>query len=282
MKPMEDQIILVTGATDGIGRGVAAGLAARGATVLLHGRDRDRLAMARRAISGETGNDRIETCIGDFVRLHDVRRLAQDIAARHDRLDVLINNAGIGSARRSGKGRELSEDGHELRFQVNHLAPFLLQHLLLAQLRRGAPARIVNVASAGQAPIDFDDIMLERAYDGFRAYCQSKLAMVMATVELAARLDPADITVNALHPGTLLDTKMVREGWGTPQGPVDIGIEAETYLALSPDLDGVSGVYFDRKQRARPDAQADDPAARRRLWQLSAELVGIAETETGS
>jgi NAD(P)-dependent dehydrogenase (short-subunit alcohol dehydrogenase family) len=123
---------------------------------------------------------------------------------------VLINNAGVGAGPRGRERRELSADGHELRFQVNHLAPFLLTHLVLPILRVAAPARVVNVASIGQAPLDFDDLMLECGYDGFRAYCQSKLAMVMATFELAARLDPGEVTVNALHPGSLLDTKMVR------------------------------------------------------------------------
>lgn len=275
MKPIEDQFILVTGATDGIGRGTALELARRGATVLLHGRNAERLTATRDEINQETGNERLETYLADFASLEEVRRFAADLGGQHDRLDVLVNNAGIGAGPRGAQKRELSADGIELRFQVNHLAPFLLRHLLLPLLRRAAPARVVNVASAGQAPIDFGDVMLERGYDGFHAYCQSKLAMVMATFEQAGRLDPGEVMVNALHPGTLLDTKMVREGFGAPQGPVETGISSEVYLATSPDLAGVSGQYFDRTRRARAHPQAYDGAARRDLWRLSERLVGI-------
>jgi NAD(P)-dependent dehydrogenase (short-subunit alcohol dehydrogenase family) len=274
-KPLAEQTILVTGATDGIGKGTARELARRGARVLLHGRNAGRAAAARDEIAAATGNDRLETYVADFASIRDVHRLAEQVSARRARLHVLINNAGIGVGPRGRQRREVSADGHELRLQVNHLAPLLLAHLLLPLLRAGAPARIVNVASVGQVPIDFADLMLERGYDGFRAYRQSKLAMVMATIELAGRLDPREITVNALHPGTLLDTKMVHEGFGAPQGPVDIGIEAELYLATSADVEGVSGQYFDRIRPARANAQAYDAEARRRLWQESLKLTGI-------
>ena len=272
--PLTEPTILVTGATDGIGKGTARELARRGVRVLLHGRSAERVAAARDEIAAATGNDRLETYVADFASLRDVHHLAERVSARHDRLHVLINNAGIGAGPR-GRGREVSADGHELRLQVNHLAPLLLTHLLLPRLRAGAPARIVNVASAGQAPLDFTDLMFEHGYDGMRAYCRSKLAMVMATFELAGRLDPGEVTVNALHPGSLLDTKMVREGFGAPQGPVAIGIEAELHLATSAGLQGVSGRYFDRTRPARAHAQAYDAAARRRLWQASLNLLGI-------
>ena len=275
MRSMEDRIILVTGATDGIGRGTAAALARAGATVLLHGRDFARVAGTRDTIAAATGNARLETFVADFSSLDAVRRLADEIATRHERLDVLINNAGIGRGPRGRARREESADGHELRFQVNYLAPFLLQHLLLPLLRSAAPGRIVNVASIGQAPIDFEDVMLERGYDGMRAYCQSKLALIMASFELAGRVDPREVTVNALHPGTLLDTKMVRE-FGAARGPVEDGVEAEVHLATAPELEGVTGEYFDRLRPARADAQAYDDAARRALWRLSERLVGIA------
>lgn len=277
MKAIEAQSILVTGATDGIGRGTAMELARRGARVLLHGRDASRLDAARDAVTAATGNGRVETYVADLASLADVRRLAEEIGTRHDSLDVLINNAGIGRGPKGRQMREESVDGYELRFHVNYLAPFLLQHLLLEPLRRAAPARIVNVASIGQEPIDFDDVMLERRYDSMRAYRQSKLALVMASFELADRLDPEKVTVNALHPGTLLDTKMVREGFGAPMGPVETGIEAEVYLATSAELEGVTGEYFDRTSRDRADAQAYDPQARRRLWELSGQWVGIRQ-----
>ena len=275
MKPIDQQVILITGATDGIGRGAAEALAELGATILLHGRSAERLDAVRAEIAQATANTRLETFVADFASLDAVRGLAAAVAAAHDRLDVLLNNAGIGRGPQGAQHREVSADGHELRFQVNHLAPFLLQHLLLPVLRRAAPARIVNVASAGQRAIDFDDVMLERGYDGIGAYCQSKLAMVMGTFEMAARVDPGEVTVNVLHPGTLLDTKMVREGFGAPLGPVDIGIDSEVYLATSPDLTDVTGVYFDRTQPAQADRQAYDAAARAALWTLSEELTGL-------
>lgn len=272
---MQDSVILITGATDGIGLGTAVALARRGGTILVHGRSEVRLAAARAKILAETGNAKVETYQADFARLGDVRRLAAEVGARHKALHVLINNAGIGSGGISNKRRETSADGHELRFQVNHLAPFLLTHLLLPQLMAGALARVVNVASGAQAPIDFQDVMMEKNWEGFRAYSQSKLAMVMATFDLAAKLDAKQVTVNALHPGSLLDTKMVREGWGQPMGPVTVGIDSEVYVATHPELADVSGRYFDRTRPARASAAAYDSAARRRLWELSASLVQL-------
>ncbi len=271
---MKEQVILVTGATDGIGRGAAMALAQAGATVLLHGRDGERLRATRDEIAAGTGGARPETYRADFASLAEVRHLAAEVGAAHPVLDVLINNAGIGRGPGGGTVREVSTDGHELRFQVNHLAPLLLSRLLLDSLRRAAPGRIVNVASAGQMTIDFDDVMIEHDYDGRRAYCQSKLAMVMATFELARRVDAREVTINALHPGSLLDTKMVREGFGTPRGPVETGIDSEVHLATSSDLDGVTGAYFDRRHEARADDQAYDPTALRELWELSERLTG--------
>jgi NAD(P)-dependent dehydrogenase (short-subunit alcohol dehydrogenase family) len=202
-----------------------------------------------------------------------VRRLGSEVAGGQERLDVLVNNAGIGGA----GPRQASVDGYELRFAVNYLAPFLLTHLLLPLLGRSAPARIVNVASVGQAPIDFDDVMLERRYDPMHAYAQSKLAQVMFTFELAERLRAAGesgVAVNALHPASLMNTKMVLESFGYTMSTVEDGVEATLRLAVSPELEGVSGRYYDRLREARADAQAYDPEARRRLWRLSERLVG--------
>ena len=212
------------------------------------------------------------TYLADFSSLEEVRRLASALERDHERLDVLVNNAGIGGG--SGR-REESADGYELRFAVNYLAHFLLTSLLLPLLRRSAPARIVNVASAGQSAIDFDDVMLERRYDAMRAYGQSKLAQIMFTFELAQRLreEGVALTVNALHPASLMNTKMVYESFGYTMSTVEDGVEGTLRLAISPELDGVSGRYFDRLREARPNRQADDPAARRRLWHLSDELV---------
>jgi NAD(P)-dependent dehydrogenase (short-subunit alcohol dehydrogenase family) len=273
MRPVDEQTILVTGATDGLGRALARELAARGATVLLHGRAKARLEDTRREIAEATGSDRLRTYLADLASLEQVRRLGREVDAGQERLDVLVNNAGIG-----GDGpRQQSADGHELRFAVNYLAPFLLTELLLPLLRRSAPARIVNVASVGQVPIDFDDVMLDRRYDALRAYRQSKLAQIMFTFELAERLRAAGesgVTVNALHPATLMNTKMALETFGYAMSTIEDGVEATLRLAVAPELEGVSGRYFDRLDDAAANAQAYDADARGRLWRLSAALTG--------
>jgi NAD(P)-dependent dehydrogenase (short-subunit alcohol dehydrogenase family) len=269
VRPVDRQTILVTGATDGHGRALARELVSRGATVLLHGRSEERLEDTQRELGAAA------TYVADFSSLEEVRRLASALERDQERLDLLVNNAGIGG----GNGRrEESADGYELRFAVNYLAPFLLTNLLLPLLRRSAPARIVNVASAGQAAIDFDDVMLERRYDAMRAYGQSKRTQIMFTFELAERLrgENAGVTVNALHPASLMNTKMVYESFGYTMSTVEDGVEATLRLAISPELEGVTGRYFDRLREARPNKQADDAEARRRLWRLSEELVSTA------
>ena len=281
MRPVDQQTILVTGATDGLGRALARELALRGATVLLHGRSKPRLEETRREIDQAAGSDRLRTYLGDLASLEQVRQLGSEVAGAEERLDALVNNAGIGGA----GPRELSADGLELRFAVNYLAPFLLTHLLLPLLGRSAPARIVNVASVGQAPIDFGDVMLERGYDPMRSYGQSKLAQIMFTFELAERLRAAgesEVTVNALHPASLMNTKMVLESFGYTMSTVQDGVEATLRLAISPELEGVSGHYYDRLREARADPQAYDPEARRRLWRLSEQLVGLPPDEHGA
>jgi NAD(P)-dependent dehydrogenase (short-subunit alcohol dehydrogenase family) len=273
VRPIDQQVILVTGSTDGLGRSLARELAAREATVLLHGRDEERARATAEEIRGATGNERVHHHVADLSALANVRRLAEEVESDRGRLDVLVNNAGIGGGR-DGR-REESADGYELRFAVNYLATFLLTSLLLPLLQRSAPARIVNVASIGQAPIDFDDVMLERSYEPFDAYRQSKLAQVMFTFELAERLgEGAGVTVNCLHPATLMNTKMVFESFGSPMSTIEEGTEATLRLVASPELDGVTGRYFDQRHEGRANAQAYDPAARRRLWALSEELTG--------
>lgn len=271
MHSVKQQVILITGSTDGLGKHVARALAARGATVLLHGRDPDRGEQVLREVRKVSQRQDHRFYLADFSSLEEVRRLAREVEAEQGRLDVLLNNAGIGAGK-PGARRELSRDGHELRFQVNYLAGFLLTCLLLPLLQRSAPARIVNVASIGQALIDFDDPMLERGFDGWRAYRQSKLAQIMFAFELAARLDGMEVAVNALHPATLMDTKMVREAFASPMSSVEKGAEATLRLAIAPELEGITGRYFNGTHKARADAQAYDPSARHRLWNLSERL----------
>src|ERR687886_1114116 len=194
---MDGRTVLITGATDGVGRALAADLSGRGARVLVHGRDPGRVSAAV-AETGAAGG-----YVADLASLAEVRRLAADVARDHAEVHGLVSNAGIGTTLPGDGARMESADGYELRFAVNHLAGFLLTRLLEPLLVAGAPARIVNVSSAGQMPIDFDDVMLERGYDGTRAYCQSKLAQVMFTFDLAERLgDDAGVTATCLHPAT--------------------------------------------------------------------------------
>jgi NAD(P)-dependent dehydrogenase (short-subunit alcohol dehydrogenase family) len=272
VRPIEDTVILITGATDGLGRGVAQRLAEHGATLMLHGRNPVRLAETAAAL----GSDRVSTHVADLSRLADVRALADDVERSTDRLHVLVNNAGIGSGKPDGTTRQESADGHELRFAVNYLAGFLLTQRLLPLLRRSAPARIVNVASLGQAPIDFDDVMLHHNYSGGRAYSQSKLAQINFTFELAERLDADEVTVNSLHPATYMPTKMVLEQVGYSVDSLEEGIEATVRLAVAPELDGVTGKFFDRQEEAAAQPQAYDREARRRLWELSEQLTAAA------
>ena len=275
MRPLEEQTVLVTGSTDGLGRGVAREMAARGATVLLHGRDSARLDETAEAIREETGSERIACYRADLSSLCDVRLLAENVADTEQSLDVLVNNAGI----IAGRERELSRDGYELTFAVNHLSHFLLTVLLLPLLREETPARIVNVASGAQSPVDFDDVMLEHGYDPLRAYGQSKLAQIMFTFELAERLEREGydgVSVNALHPATLMDTKMVRDSFGTPTSSVAEGVEATVRLITSRRLQGVSGRYYSGQRESRAHPQAGDEDARHRLWALSEELSAAA------
>jgi NAD(P)-dependent dehydrogenase (short-subunit alcohol dehydrogenase family) len=275
MRPPAEQVILITGATDGLGRSLAAELAGSGATLLLHGRDDARGREALREIEDATGNGKLHWHRADFASLDEVREMAESIDRGHDRLDALVNNAGIGVTLPGDGTRMESRDGYELRFQVNYLAHFLLTRRLQPLIEGSAPARIVNVSSAGQAPIDFDDVMLERDYDGVQAYCQSKLAQVMLTLDLAEELEADQVTANCLHPATYMPTKMVTHSGTRPISSIEEGTRATARLVVDPELDGVSGRYFNGESEARAHPQAYDPAARRRLRELSEQLAGI-------
>jgi NAD(P)-dependent dehydrogenase (short-subunit alcohol dehydrogenase family) len=269
MTSLTGKTALVTGSTDGVGRVVAERLGEMGARVLVHGRDRERGEGVVADIKAAGGT--AEFLAADLAALAEVRRLAQAVRDTTDRLDILINNAGIGSA---GAARQTSADGHELRFAVNYLAGFLLSYLLLPLIKQSAAARIVNVASAGQQAIDFADVMLTRGFSGSRAYCQSKLAQIMFTIDLAAELEASGVTVNALHPATYMNTTMVRRAGVTPISTVEEGAEAILNLAAEPALAGRSGLYFNGLREARADRQAYDADARARLRALSLELTG--------
>ncbi|WP_245720340.1 SDR family NAD(P)-dependent oxidoreductase [Nocardia uniformis] len=263
---MVDRTVLITGATDGLGRELAVRLGAAGARLILHGRNPDRAAAVAAEVTAASGHAPL-IILADLSRLADVDRLADEIIARTSRLDVLVNNAGTGG-RPDGK-RELSADGNELLWAVNHLAPYRLTRRLLPLLQASAPARVVNVASAGQQEIDLDDPTPEHDYDAYTAYCRAKLAMIMATIEYAADLDGTGVTVNALHPATLMATTMVRESGATAISTVAEGADATLRLICDPGLSQMTGQYFNGTRQSHPHAQAHDPKARRRLLEIS-------------
>ena len=262
-------VILVTGATSGLGHEVALRLAAGGAHVIAHGRDTTRgRALVEEIAKAGKGSARFYAA--DFASNDEIRRLATMILRDYARLDVLVNNAGVGAAPAE---RALTPQGVEYRLQVNYLAGVLLTRLLLPRLIASAPARIVNVSSRSASPSDFDDVMLANRFSPGRAYGQSKLAQVMFTFDLAAELEGKRVTVNALHPASRMPTGMVLRAGFTPQSTIDEGAKAVLHLVLDPDVG--SGQFFVGLSPGRAHAQAYDADARARLKRLSEELLGL-------
>jgi len=268
---LNGKTVLVTGSTDGLGKEVARQLGALGAFVIVHGRNQERGDEVVRAIR-EAGNGDAAFHRADLASLSGVAAFAEKVLATYDRLDILVNNA----AAVSGAERQTSADGYELAFAVNYLAHFLLTYRLLPLLEASAPARIVNVSSMGQTPIDFSDVMLEHRYNPGDAYRRSKLAQIMFTIDLAAELDAAHVTVNSLHPARSMNTARVINGGFQPASTVEEGAEATMQLAVSPALAGRSGLYFNGLNEAQANAQAYDAAARAELRALSLSLTGLA------
>ncbi|MFF7971356.1 SDR family NAD(P)-dependent oxidoreductase [Streptomyces sp. NPDC007905] len=260
--------VLITGATSGLGRYLAFELVRGGHLVLAHGRDRARTGQLVEELCTE---GRAEGFVADLASLAAVRDLGARVAEAHPELDVLINNAGVGGGP-PGSGRELSADGHELRLAVNYLAPVALTRALLPVLRANPPARIVNVGSAGQEPLDFADPELMRGYSGVSAYCRGKFALAAHTFTLAEELAGTGVAVNVLHPATYMDTAMVREGGITPWNSVADG--APGVLALATRESG-SGGYFDGTRPARAHEAAYDTAVRERLETVTGHLLAV-------
>lgn len=283
MTKMSGRVCLVTGATGGIGRETAKMLAALGATVIVHGRDRRRVESTRRMILEAYPHAAAGGIVADLSALADVRRLAGEVLADYDRLDVLVNNAG-GVTRK----RRTTPDGFEWQFAVNHLAPFLLTNLLLPRLKANGSARIVTVSSAAhrRGVIEFDDLNWERrTYSGMQAYGASKLANILFTRELARRLDSTDVTANSLHPGVVATHIFAGMGvlgtlFAVVAKPLLLspaaGARTSVYLATAPQLAHVSGQFFDQCRAVDPAPGAQDAATAQRLWHASAELVGLA------
>ena len=280
--PLQGKTYLVTGATDGIGRVTAERLDLMGAHMVLVGRNAAKAAQTAEENRQRTGRENVDFLVADLSEQAQVRRLAQEIRDRYERLDVLVNNAGAVFMQ-----RQVSKDGLEMTFALNHLGYFLLTNLLLDLLKSSAPARIVNVSSMAHAgaQLNFDDLQNEASYSSWKVYGQSKLANIYFTYELARRLEGSNVTVNALHPG-FVSTNFGRSNGGI-FGPLfrlvqvaaispDSGAETSIYLASSPEVEGVSGKYFDKKKPIRSSAVSYDQAAARRLWEMSEELTGIS------
>jgi NAD(P)-dependent dehydrogenase (short-subunit alcohol dehydrogenase family) len=263
--------VFITGSTDGVGRYVALQLAAQGADLLIHGRDAARGKEVADEIN-RGGKGKATFYQADLSSLAEVRKLADRVAAGHRKLDIFISNAGIGS--RNPPERAVSADGHELRFAVNYLPGFVLAYRLLPIIKAAVPARIVNVSSLGQAPLDFDNVMLTKDYQGVRAYSQSKLAQIMFTIDLAEELKGTRVTVNALHPATYMNTTMVRAGGNAPMSTVEEGGAAILHLATGDDMEGRSGLFFNGLNESRANAQAYDASARKKLRDLTLKLTG--------
>ena len=284
---MKGKICLVTGATSGLGEITARELARQGATVVLVGRNQVKAESTAEEIRSETGNESVQWFLADLSSQSSIRRLAEEFRSRHERLDVLVNNAG-------GFFVEYSEteDGIERTFALNHLNYFLLTNLLMDRLEAAAPARVVNVASGAHkgAEMDLEDPNLKGKYSGWRAYGQSKLANIMFTYELARRLEGTGITVNALHPGAVAtNIGSNNEAWyarpalalfrlfaTTPEK----GARTSVYLASSPKVEGVSGEYFANESRAESSAASKDEVVAGKLWSLSESLTGMSEGST--
>jgi NAD(P)-dependent dehydrogenase (short-subunit alcohol dehydrogenase family) len=274
---MDGKTVMITGANVGIGKQTALNLAKMGARVVMVCRNPEKGEAAMSEIQAKSGNSKIELMLANLSSMAAIRILAKEYKASHDRLDVLINNAGVVPWKRS-----LTVDGMELTFAVNHLAPFLLTNLLLDTIKASAPARIINLTSGLHTggSIDFDDLQSEKKFGGFHAYKEAKLGVVLFTYELARRLEGTGVTVNTVHPG-VIKTKLGRHSpWYLRIGTVffkdpEVGGETPTYLASSPEVEQVTAKYFKNKEQAPSSDESYDEAIAKRLWDVSSELTGL-------
>ena len=271
MVQLNDKTILVTGSTDGIGKQTALELAQMGATVIIHGRNENRVKSTMEEIRQSVRDAKLEPAVADFSSLKQVRQLASQIQSRFPRLDVLINNAGVYM-----KKRVLSEDGYEMTFAVNHLAHFLLTNLLLELIKKSVPARIITVSSMvhTSAKLDFQNLNAEKHYDAYGSYALSKLANILFSKELAEQLHGVGVSSNSLHPG-VTGTKILRLAFPMKGASVKEGAMASVYLAVSPEIEGVTGSYFVNRKETAATPIVNDANTRKRFWEVSKTLVSL-------
>ncbi len=268
---MEDRVMLITGSTAGIGKQTALELGAKGAKIILHGRDSEKGEKVLEELKNKTGNQKYDLLVADLSSQREVRELASQIQEKYAELHVLINNAGVFMNQ-----RKLTEDGLETTFAVNHLAPFLLTNLLLDLLKKSAPSRIITVSSMTHqsAWVDFENLQGEKHFTGYQAYALSKMGNIFFAYELAERLKNSRVTANCLHPG-VIDTKLLRAGYGPGGGSVEKGAETPVYLATSREVEQVSGQYFRSKKAVSSDPTTYDKSLQKELWKISEQLTGL-------
>ena len=268
MDSLKDKIILITGSTEGIGKQTAIDLAAMGATIIVHGRNEEKAQKAWQEVLKHSGGNNVHYTVADLSSLEEIRKMAEDIHLRFPKIDILINNAGVYKNK-----RELSKDGFEMTFAVNHLAHFLLTGLLMDLIKKSESRRIINVASQAHAShLDFGNLQGEKHYEGYDAYSRSKLCNILFTYSLAQNLNGTGVSVNALHPG-VIRTKLLRDGWGFGGAPVETGSKTSVYLAVSKDVENTTGAYFINNRISNPAAITHDISVQLQLWRISEEMV---------
>ena len=271
MKLIKDKIVLITGSTDGIGKQTAIDLANLGALVIIHGRNETKTLQATEEVKLKSGNSNIEYVVGDLSSFDQIRSMSEQIYNRYDKLDVLINNAGVFK-----NEKKLSENGFELTFTVNHLADFLLTGLLLHLIKKSAYARVINGSSQAHASqLDFDNLQGENYYDGYDAYSRSKLCNIMFTYTLSRKLEGTGITANVLHPG-VINTKLLHEGFGMGGSPLTQGSQTSIYLASSEEVAFESGKYFSNQRLTKSAEISYDSKAQDKLWDVSEKMTGVS------
>ncbi|GAB4130125.1 MAG: SDR family oxidoreductase [Ignavibacteriales bacterium] len=267
-----NKIILITGSTDGIGKQTACELAKNEDLIIIHGRDKKKCQSTVKWIKGKVDKPKLDFVTADLSSLNEVRKMAAEVISKYDKLDVLINNAGVYKHQ-----KELSQDGNEMTFAINHLAHFLLTNLLLPLLKKSESARIINVSSIAhtRAAMDFSNLNSENYFDGYYTYSLSKLANILFTYELAERLADTKITVNALHPG-VISTKLLQSGFNISGSSLKEGAATSVYLATSPEVEGVTGKYFIKSAESPSAPISYSKEYQKKLWEASEKLVGLA------